>query len=116
MVLCLYAEIYLAWRPATTAGEAITLCLCYAYFYDVTEPAEKTLVANLAGNERKGLAFGWYNFSIGVATLPSSLIFGALYQYHGAPVAFGWGAALALLAAILLLSVKQPPNEASSVG
>jgi len=41
--------------------------------------AEKTLVANLVGGERKGLAYGWYNFAIGVATLPSSLIFGALY-------------------------------------
>ena len=46
------------------------------------------------------------NCVIGVATLPSSLIFGALYQVFGALAAFGWGAALALCAVILLTGVK----------
>jgi hypothetical protein len=30
------------------------------------------------GGELKGLAYGWYNFTIGIATLPSSLIFRAV--------------------------------------
>jgi hypothetical protein len=47
------------------------------------EPPEKTLVANLVSSERKGLAYGWYNGAIGIATLPSSLIFGALDQVLG---------------------------------
>jgi MFS family permease len=80
--------------------------LAYALFYGLTEPAEKTLVADLVGSERKGLAFGWYNFAIGIATLPASLIFGALYQVYGALAAFGCGAALALVAVVLLVGVK----------
>ena len=60
----------------------------------------------LVGGERKGLAYGWYNFAIGIATLPASLIFGALYQVYGALAAFGWGAALALVAVALLAGVK----------
>ena len=63
-------------------------------------------MANLVGGERKGLAYGWYNAAVGVATLPSSLIFGALYQVFGALAAFGWGAALALVGVILLTGVK----------
>jgi hypothetical protein len=63
-------------------------------------------VANLAGSEHRGLAFGWYNFAAGIATLPASLIFGALYQIFGALVAFGWGAALAAIAIILLAAVR----------
>ena len=59
------------------------------------------------GKERKGLAYGWYNCAIGVATLPASLIFGALYQVYGVLAAFGWGAALALIAVILLLGVRR---------
>jgi hypothetical protein len=58
------------------------------------------------GGERKGLAYGWYNCAIGIATLPSSLIFGALDQVYDALVAFGWGAALALVAVALLVGVK----------
>jgi MFS family permease len=101
-----YAGIYLAFAWATTPAEAWIFFLCYAVFYGLTEPAEKTLVVNLAGSERKGLAFGWYNFAIGIATLPASLIFGALYQYQGALMAFGWGAALALVAVVLLTGVR----------
>jgi hypothetical protein len=59
------------------------------------------------GGERKGLAYGWYNGAVGIATLPSSLVFGALYQFFGALAAFGWGAALALVAVILLTGVKE---------
>lgn len=101
-----YAGIYLAFGLATTAWEAWAFFLAYALFYGLTEPAEKTLVANLVGSERKGLAYGWYNCAIGIATLPSSLIFGALYQVYGALVAFGWGASLALVAVLLLVGVK----------
>jgi MFS family permease len=107
-----YAGVYLAFALATSAWEAWAYFLCYALFFGLTEPAEKTLVANLVGNERKGLAYGWYNFAIGIATLPSSLIFGALYQFCGPLVAFGWGAALALVAGILMLGVKEPRTQA----
>jgi len=103
-----YAGVYLAFALATSAWEAWAYFLCYALFSGLTEPAEKTLVANLVGGERKGLAYGWYNFAIGIATLPASLIFGALYQFFGPLVAFGWGSALALIAVMLMLRVKEP--------
>lgn len=106
-----YALVYLAFGVATTAWEAWAYFLAYALFYGLTEPAEKTLVGVLVGKERKGLAYGWYNFAIGIATLPSSLIFGAIYQAYGALAAFGTGAALALAAAILLTTVKSPVQE-----
>jgi MFS family permease len=106
----MYAGVYLAFALATTAWQAWGFFLVYALFYGLTEPAEKTLVANLVGNQRKGLAYGWYNFAIGVATLPSSLIFGALYQLSGALVAFAWGAALALVAVALLSGVRDKGN------
>ncbi len=108
-----YAVVYLAFGLATAAWEAWTLFLFYALFYGLTEPAEKTLVANLVGNERKGLAYGWYNFAIGIATLPSSLIFGALYQFFGPLTAFGWGAVLALVAVALMLGVEEPRTQAN---
>ncbi|HZT83398.1 MAG TPA: MFS transporter [Gemmataceae bacterium] len=104
-----YAAVYLAFALATDAWQAWALFLAYALFYGLAEPAEKTLVANLAGAEGKGLAYGWYNFAIGVTTFPSSLIFGALYQYTGALAAFGWGAGLAFVAAALLAAVKGRP-------
>jgi MFS family permease len=108
----IYGAVYLAFALATTAWEAWALFLCYAIYYGLTEPAEKTLVALLVGAERKGLAYGWYNFAIGIATLPASLIFGALYQFSGPLVAFAWGAGLAVLAGFVMLWVV-PKRQAT---
>ncbi len=88
--------------------------MLYALFYALTEPPEKTLVAQLAPGERKGLAYGWYNFAIGVAAMPASVLFGYLYKDFGALAAFSSGAGLALVAAILLLGVKPPTDVAES--
>ena len=61
---------------------------------------------NLAKLEHRGLAFGWFNFAVGIAALPSSLIFGILYESYGALISFGFGAALAIVAVTLLAGVK----------
>ena len=39
-------------------------------FEEDERQAATTLVANLVGTERKDLAYGWYSFAIGVATVP----------------------------------------------
>ena len=97
-----YAAIYLAFGLANAAWQIWALFLAYGIYYALTEPAEKTLVANLVGKENRGLAYGWYNCVIGAATLPASALFGALYDQFGAMTAFSSGAALALAAAVLL--------------
>jgi MFS family permease len=97
-----YAGIYLAFALAAAAWQIWAFFVAYAIFYAVTEPAEKTLVANLVPETHRGLAYGWFNCAVGIATLPASLVFGALYQGCGPLVAFGSGAGLALVAAIVL--------------
>lgn len=104
----LYGAVYLGFGFAWAAWHAWALFFAYALFYGLTEPAEKALVTILAGPERKGLAFGWYNFVLGIATLPASLLFGWLYQDFGPHAAFGFGAALAAIAAAVLAGVKSP--------
>ena len=101
-----YAFVYVAFGLANQAWQIWVLFLAYGVFFALTEPAEKKLVTMLVGAERKGLAFGWFHFAIGIAALPSSVIFGWLYQQFGPRVAFGWGAALAGLAAMLLSGVR----------
>lgn len=103
-----FAGVYVAFGLATTAWEMWMFFIGYGLVCGLIEPAERALVSHLVGAERKGLAYGWYNFSIGIATFPSSLIFGALYQSYGPLVAFGLGAGLALSATILLLGVRKP--------
>ena len=66
------------------------------------EGTEKALVADLVPRDRSGTAFGWYNLVSGILLLPASMIFGWLWSTLGTIVAFGFGAACALAAAILL--------------
>lgn len=44
-----------------------------------------------------------FNFAIGIATLPASVLFGFLYDGGGSLIAFGTGVGLSLAASVMLL-------------
>ena len=95
----LYAAVYFALGRADAAWQAWALFAVYGIYFGLTEGVEKALVADLVPEDRRGAAFGWYNLALGIAALPASRIFGAIWDRAGAPVAFGFGAARALVAA-----------------
>ena len=101
-----YAVVYAAFGFANSAWQIWVLFMFYAVFYALTEPAEKALVATLVGPERKGLAYGWFNLTIGIGALPASLLFGFIYDQAGPLAAFGTGAAFALAASVMLATVR----------
>ncbi len=109
----LYAAVYLGFAVASAQWHVWLLFVGYSAFYAFTESAEKTLVANLVGPDRRGLAYGWFNAAVGIGTLPASLLFGWLYQAFDALTAFGAGAVLALLAALILTVVRLEPRVAA---
>ena len=74
----------------------------YGLFYGLTEGGERALVANLVQPHLRGTAYGLYHFSIGLSTLPASLLMGFLWETFSPQAAFGFGAVMALLAAVLL--------------
>ena len=85
----------------------------YGVYYGLTEGVARAFVADLVPAARRGTAFGIYHSAAGLAALPASVIAGVLWQG-----AFGWpglgpsapfvfGAAMALVAAMLLASVPQ---------
>jgi MFS family permease len=78
--------------------------LIYGFYSGFTEGTEKALVVDLAPPDRRGLAFGIYNAVQGVGALAASVMFGVLWKTFGAPVAFAVGAALAIVAAVLLFT------------
>lgn len=97
-----YALVYAGFAAATEAWHAWVLFAAYGTYFGLTEGVEKALVADLVPAEVRGAAFGWYNLTIGLAALPASLLFGALWQGFGAHVAFLTGAGLALVASAAL--------------
>ncbi len=102
----LYAVLYAGFALLDGTVALIVCFLVYGLALGVTEPAEKAWVADLAPAAGRGLAFGAYHASTGLAALPASLAFGALWAVYGPAVAFLSGAFLALLAAALLAGVR----------
>jgi MFS family permease len=100
-----YALIYLGLAHAVTVGQFIVLVVAYGIYHGMTEGTEKALVADLIPSRQRATGFGWYHGAVGLAALPASVLFGALWQSFGPKVAFGFGAALAGVAAMLLLAV-----------
>jgi MFS family permease len=98
----LYSAVYWAFASAETSLTVWILFAIYGLFYGLTEGGERALVADLVEPHLRGTAYGLYNFSIGISTLPASLLMGLLWEKVSPKAAFRFGAALALLAALLL--------------
>jgi len=100
-----YALVYFLFSRATVAWHAWALFAAYGIFFGLTEGAELALIADVVPKERRGIAYGWYYLAIGIAALPASVIFGAIWDRSGSHSAFLFGAALAVVAAIALAIV-----------
>lgn len=110
----LYAAVYWGLSQAREEWHAWALFAVYGIYFGLTEGVEKALVADLVPADRRGSAFGWYNLALGLGALPASLIFGAIWDRAGAEVAFGFGAAMALLAAIAIAFVAPAVKRIAS--
>ncbi len=100
-----YAIVYLLFGRATSAWEIWVLFLAYGLYFGLTEGAEKALVTDLVPASKRGTAFGWYNFTVGLAALPASVVFGIVWDRFSPAAAFGMGATLAGVAAVGLMLV-----------
>jgi MFS family permease len=101
-----YAAVYGGFAVATSLPALLALFFVYGLYYGLTEGVEKAVVADLAPADARGRAFGLYHAAIGIAALVASLLFGAIWKLVSAPAAFGVGAALALLASLLLMRLR----------
>ncbi len=108
----IYAGVYLLFGRITDAWQVWALMIVYALHFSLTEGTEKALVADLVPAARRGTAYGWYNFTIGMAALPASLVFGLVWDRWSPSAAFGMGAALSVVALAGLLVLVPSKNVA----
>ncbi|MFQ5947872.1 MAG: MFS transporter [Acidimicrobiia bacterium] len=110
-----YGATYLGFALVSESAGLIALFLAYGLYFDLTEPVERAWVAGLAPGRLRGTAFGLYHGTVGIAALPASLLFGAVYAVVGPAAAFGTGAGLALVATVLLVRLPERRPTAASV-
>ena len=103
----LYAAVYAGFAAASRTWHVWALVAVYGLHFGLTEGAEKALVAELVPPQARGTAFGWYHLTVGLAAFPASLLFGAVWDRHGAGAAFLVGGGLALAAALWLAALPQ---------
>ena len=100
-----YAVVYAGFGFVDTQAAVIAIFLSYGLYFGLTEGIEKAWVADMAPVYARGTAFGVYNAALGVGTLAASLIFGAIWTTVSPHAAFLTGAALAVLASVLLVTL-----------
>jgi MFS family permease len=102
-----YALLYLGFALAREAGEVVVLFVLYGVYYGLVQGVGRAYVADLVKEPGSlGTAYGVYHAVVGAAALPASLVAGILWQSLGPKVPFFFGAALALLATLVLFTVK----------
>ena len=104
----IYALIYAGYAAASSPVVVALLTLAYGAYYGAIEGSSRAFVADLADPAERGRAFGWYHFVVAVALLPASIIAGVLWTVSGPGAPFLFGSACALLAALLLTTVRPP--------
>jgi MFS family permease len=107
-----YAVVYAGFAVSDTMPALVTWFLVYGVYFGLVEGTERALIADLAPPALRGSAFGIYNAVTGVGALLASVMFGVIWNTFGVTAAFGSGAALALLATVLLFLFVPVGSEA----
>jgi MFS family permease len=107
----IYALVYFGFAVSTSTTAFVAWFLFYGVHYALAEGPAQAMVADFTPPDRRGVAFGVYNATIGVGALIASVLFGYVYERFSAPAAFTMGASLAGVAAVLLLLVPANRTE-----
>jgi MFS family permease len=101
--------IYFGFAVSSSAWQIFVLYAIYGLYYGLAYGTSLALVADLVPENLRGTAYGTYNATLGILTFPASVIAGVLWQGVGTWPGFGpsapflFGAALSLLAALLMV-------------
>ncbi len=109
----IYALVYFGIAFATQSWMLWILFAVYGLYYGASHGAQTAFVADLVPDEGRGRAYGLFHTIVGIMALPASAIMGVLYKVFGPKWAFSFGAVLAAIAVVLLLTIvrKTPAIE-----
>lgn len=94
-----------------TVGDGIGLwavSIFYGFCAGMSEGAERAIISDYAEPRERGTAFGWYHLMVGIAAIPAGLLFGSIWQFQSAAMAFFFAGGLAAFAALLLRTWAWP--------
>jgi MFS family permease len=107
----LYAIVYFGFGYSTQVSSILILFAIYGLYSAATDGVQKAFVSDFLDKNKQGTGLGIYNAMLGLTLLPASIIAGVLYDKVDSSVPFYFGAATALLSAVLMLIFSFSPSK-----
>jgi MFS family permease len=98
----IYGIVYYGFGVTRSVVTIVGLFALYGLYSAATDGIQKAFVSDIIDKNKQGTGLGIYNALLGVTLLPASLIAGLLYDKVNSHIPFYFGAATALISAILL--------------
>ena len=105
-----FSLVYFGFATATHSGVIWLLYAFYGVYYATSEGVSRAFLADIVPPNHRGRAFGIYGMTVGLTTLPASLLAGILWDKFGAQVPFYFGAIMAFIALVCLIIFSKKLN------
>jgi MFS family permease len=79
----------------------IVIWIMFGFYMAAVDPISRAYIADLAGKDKKGRAYGYYYLSVGLISLGESIIFGFIYNSFSFTFAFIYAAILLCICIII---------------
>ncbi len=99
----IYGIVYFGFGITSHVGAIVALFALYGFYSAATDGIQKAYISDITDKNKQGTGLGIYNALLGITLLPASLIAGVLYDKVNSRIPFYFGAATALLSAILMI-------------
>jgi len=100
---CVYALVYYLFGRFNSIGIFMFLFVLYGVYSALTDSSQKAMISDIVRSDLKGTGYGLYHAVMGITLLPASIIAGVLYDKVNSSAPFYFGAAMALIAALMMV-------------
>lgn len=101
----IYVLVYLGFALSSTVWHVWLGFACLGVYFAIVEGVSRAFVADLAPAEMRGTAYGLYYCVVGVCVLAGGVIGGVVWDVIGPAATFYFGAALAFLAMLGIVTL-----------
>ena len=101
----IYALVYLGFAVSSSIWQIWLLFAAYGIYYGIAQGVARAFVADLAPADKRGTAYGLYHGVVGLTLIAASLIAGVLWDNVSTAAPFYFGAGLAFVALIGIITV-----------
>ncbi len=102
----LVASIILAFPIVVSLFSLILIILifmAYGFYMASVDPISRAYIADLAGKNKRGRAYGYYYLSVGILSMGESILFGAIYEMFTFTWAFLYMVIMLLISMLIFI-------------